>query len=92
MLATEAGELKRGILGDACGLGKAIQMFIHIVMAVEVNEMKAPYRPTLFLVPATLLEALMVEHDKWFRGRLNVHVFHVYHRSKVQTRLTIDSE
>ncbi|KAL4981348.1 P-loop containing nucleoside triphosphate hydrolase protein [Aspergillus falconensis] len=77
MLKQEAGPVKGGILADGCGLGKTLQALTLIASAAkQLGKDAQPYRPTLILCPAGLVDTWFLEISTRFGTLLPVRIFH----------------
>jgi SNF2 family DNA or RNA helicase len=70
----EDGPIRGGLIADACGIGKTIQMLSVIALTLEWTkhdvkthpELKIAYRPTLVLCPSAVVEVWFSEIRKHF--------------------------
>ncbi|OOQ89168.1 hypothetical protein PEBR_10898 [Penicillium brasilianum] len=79
MMAQESTRIHGGILADACGLGKTLSAlclvyFAAMKLQAEADE-RTKFRPTLIVVPASVLLQWVDQIDGFFKHKLKVMIF-----------------
>ncbi|KAF9893927.1 hypothetical protein FE257_008898 [Aspergillus nanangensis] len=80
MIDQEKSDLRGGILGDACGLGKSFTLlclvYLAPVLAPKIDNTLQTYQPTLILTPAGVVDTWASEILDRFGDAFNLIIFH----------------
>ncbi|KAL4798953.1 P-loop containing nucleoside triphosphate hydrolase protein [Aspergillus venezuelensis] len=91
MMDQEKRPVKSGILGDGCGLGKTLTALSFLYTSSITGN--APFKPTLIVVPAVLIDSWYTEISTTFGQHIKLRLFHSRqaHVAGDKRQITIDT-